>query len=47
MSDYRQQNNPYRARVGQGEGKPPQMEHTHGSLGVLTLYISFYARAMV
>ena len=34
-------------RVGQGEGKLPQTEHTHGNSGVLTLYISFYAKAMV
>ena len=27
----------------QGEGKPPQTEHTRGNSGVLTLYISFYA----
>ena len=41
------QENCYQVQVGQREGKPPQMEHTQGNSGALTLYISFYAQAMV
>ena len=31
----------------QGEGKPPQTEHTRGNSGILTLYISFYAQESI